>query len=221
MNTNTNKTRYNYGGCGRDGHGNKGKRYKNYNEDYIPSPEDMQRCTEFKDWFNANYNTIKDNLINKGKYDDDVMVDSFLKIYRYLEYGGIIDDYRCYWNTSYFTNIFKKTVDESKYNNRIEYIEYNEEQYDCEDTGDSEAQYAAKDELIKLIGEWLECNVPGLIERELFIIYINTRYDKQYKMTYEKLAELTGVDINRIKDTIPRIKKQLQEKFKNKRLNTL
>lgn len=218
--TQYNKTRYNYGGCGRDGHGNKGKRYKNYNEEYIPTPEDMQRCTEFKDWFNSNYNTIKQNLIDKGKYDDDVMVNTFLKVYRYLEYGGIVADYRCYWNTAYFTNIFNQEVTTSKYNNKVEYIE-DEEQYDTEDTGDSEAQYEKKDELILDIQEWLNNNIPDIIERELFIIYINTKYDRKYKMTYERLSSLTGVDVRKIKEIIPRIKKQLQEKYKNKRLNTL
>lgn len=218
--THNNKTRYNYAGSGRNGSNNKGKRYKNYNEEYIPTPEDMQRCTDFKEWFSSNYNIIKQNLIDKNKFDDDVMVNTFLKIYRYLEYGGIVDDYRTYWNTAYFTNIFYQQVSDSKHNNRTEYIE-DEEQYDTEDTGDSEAQYEKKDELISDIQEWLEDNVPDIIERELFIIYINTKYDKKYKMTYEKLSELTGVDINKIKDTIPRIKKQLQQQFKNKRLNTL
>ncbi|MFV0328435.1 MAG: hypothetical protein ACK5KL_01230 [Dysgonomonas sp.] len=215
-----NKTRYNYGGCGRDGHNNKGKRYKNYNEEYIPSPEDMQRCTDFKEWFNLNYNTIKQNLLDKGKYDDDVMVNTFLKIYRYLEYGGIVDDYRTYWNTAYFTNIFYQEVTNTKYNNRVEYIE-DEEQYDSIDDGDSELQYEAKDALIKEIEEWLNDNVDNIIHRDLFIIYINTRRDTKYKMTYQKLHNITGVPLNEIKEIIPKIKKQLIEKFKNKRLNTL
>jgi len=213
-----NKTRYNYGASGG---ANKGKQYNNYNLPPITSPEAMQRCTEFKKWFSANYASIKQNLTSLNKYDDDVMVDTFLKIYRSLEYGTVVKNYRTYWETSYFTNNFKKKVDETKYQKKTEYIEYNEEQYDSEDTGDSEAQYEKKDELINLIGEWLECNVPDIIDREIFIIYINTKNDRRYKMTYEKLSDLTGVDLNRIKEIIPRIKKQLQEEFKNNRLNTL
>ncbi|MDR2950730.1 MAG: hypothetical protein LBV71_16200 [Prevotella sp.] len=207
-----NKTRYNYGGCGRDGHNNKGKTYINYEDDYIPSPEDMQRCDEFKLWFNNNYNEIKSNLIDKGKYNEDTIINTFLKLYRILERGHIINNYRTYWNTAYFTNIFNETIKTSKYNNRMEYIGDNGEQYDGIDYNDNgEEQY---DELIHQIDEWLNDNVTDVIEREIFIIYINTKYDTNYKMTYTRLSQLTGVDENKIKEIIPRIKKQIKDKFK-------
>lgn len=215
------QVRYNYAGSGRDGHNNKGKKYINYTEEPTITKEIQDKLNEYNDWFNLNYSNIKQNLISKNNYNEEVLTDTYLKVYRYILYGGEINNLNYYFNTSYFTNQFNYTCTTTRYNNRIEYISTTTDDYDTEDTGDSEAQYAAKDELINLISEWLECNVPGLIERELFIIYINTRYDKRFKMTYEKLAELTGVDINRIKDTIPRIKKQLQQEFKNKRLNTL
>lgn len=217
--TQHNKTRYNYGGNGRNGSNNKGKKYINYYEEYIPTPEDMQRCTDFKNWFSNNYNTIKEFLINKGKYDDDIMTVTFLKIYRYLEYGGIVDNYKYYWNTSYFTNIFKHEITQSKYNSKHEYMNY--EDFDELKKDEADEQYLKKDALIEEIADWLNNNVNNLIHRELFIIYVNTKYDGKYKMTYKKLSEITGVPLSEIIKVIPLIKKQLQEELKIKRLQTL
>lgn len=216
--THNNKTRYNYAGNGRNGSNNKGKKYNNYSLPPPVDPECMQRCTKFKNWFNENYQQLKLNLIEKGKYDDDCMVNTFLKIYRALEYGTIVNDYRTYFATSYFTNIFNQEVTTTKYNNKVEYIE-NESLYDSIDDGDNEAQYAAKDALINEIGEWLNDNVDDIIERDLFIMYINLK--KTDKMTYQKLSKTTGVEINKVAECISRIKKQIQIEFKNKRLKTL
>ncbi|PXV58794.1 DNA-directed RNA polymerase specialized sigma24 family protein [Dysgonomonas alginatilytica] len=212
-----NKTRYNYGGCGRDGQGNKGKKYFNYSEEIIATPEALTRCDEFKEWFSTNFENLKINLINKGKYDHDVMVDTFLKIHRFLEYGGVIENYHYYFNTAYFTNEFLQTIKITKENNKNIPID----DFEIVDNEDSEEHYAVKDELINEIGEWLNNNIDNEIDREIFIIYINTRRDSKFKMTYKKLSTITGVPIATISEVISRIKKQLKEEFKIKRLKTL
>lgn len=207
-------TRYNYGGSGGK---NKGKRYINYSEEIIATPASLTRCDEFNNWFSTNYENLKINLINKGKYDDDVMVKTYLKIWRFLEYGGIVDNYHCYFNTAYFTNEFLNKIKSSKENNKNIPID----NFEIVDNEDSEEQYVAKDELISEIGEWLNKNVENEIDREIFIIYINTRRDSKFKMTYKKLSTITGVPTATISEVISRIKKQLKEEFKIKRLKTL
>lgn len=207
-------TRYNYGGSGGR---NKDKKYFNYNEPIIATPEALTRCGEFKEWFSNNYNDLKLNLINKGKYDDDVMVDTFLKIWRFLEYGGVIENYHYYFNTAYFTNEFLNTIKISKENNKNISVE----NFEIVDDEDTEEQYIAKDELIGEIDKWLNKNIENEIDREIFIIYINTRRDSKFKMTYKKLSSITGVPIATISEVISRIKKQLKEEFNNKRKNTL
>lgn len=213
--------RYNYAGSGYNGSNNKNKKYIDYTKTPIITPEIEERLNDYNIWFSDNYNNIVKNLINKNNYNEEVLSDTYFKLHRLLSHGGLIKNYQYYFNTSYFTNQFNYTVTSTRYNNKIEYISTTTYDIDIIDDDNTEFQYEKKDALINEISEYLELNVPDIIERDLFIIYINTRFDNKIKMTYEKLANITNIPIERIKEIIPRIKKALNNKFKNKRLNTL
>lgn len=216
--TQQNKTRYNYAGNGRNGSNNKGKTYINYTITPDVTPDITERLNTFNKWFTENYNNIISNLKNKNNYNEEVLNNTYLKVYKYIEYGGIINNYQYYWNTAYFTNEFNYTCTTTKYNNKFETT--TTDNFEIIDD-EADEQYLKKDALIEEIADWLNNNVNNLIHRELFIIYINTKYDGKYKMTYKKLSEITGVPLSEIIKVIPLIKKELQEELKIKRLQTL
>ncbi|NDW10678.1 hypothetical protein [Dysgonomonas sp. 520] len=208
---------YNYAGNGRGGKygNNKGKTYINYNIPPIITPEITQRLKEFNKWFEDNYEDIKTILISKNKFNDEVISDTYYKVYRYIEYGGVItSNLRYYWNTSYFTNLFNFTITQSK--NEAKFISTSTIDI-IDDAEEDEVTYQNNINLINNIQQWLEDNITNDIDRELFIIYMNLKKHPNFKMTYKKLSEITNIPQSRIAETIKKIKEQINKEFKKTR----
>ncbi|NDW10694.1 sigma-70 family RNA polymerase sigma factor [Dysgonomonas sp. 520] len=209
---------YNYAGNGRGGEygNNKGKTYINYNIKPVITPEITQRLKEFNKWFEDNYDDIKTILISKNKFNDEVISDTYYKVYRYIEYGGVItSNLRYYWNTSYFTNLFNYTITQTK--NEAKFTTTSTIDV-IDDSEEDEITYQNNIQLINDIQVWLEENIEDDIDRELFIIYMNLKKHPNYKMTYKKLSEITNIPQSRIAETIKKIKEQINKEFKHKRL---
>jgi len=100
---------------GNSGANNKGKKYIKIKPGAIATPENQVKADKFKDWFGKTYTRLQTELINKDTYNEDILNDTFLRIYDKIRFGGLeIANYKAYFHRDFFTNFMQDTINHSQ-----------------------------------------------------------------------------------------------------------
>ncbi len=199
---------------GNSGSNNKGKKYIKIKPGAIATPDNQAKADKFKQWFGGIYTRLQTELINKDTYDEDVLNDTFLRIYDKIRYGGLeIANYKAYFHRAFFTNFMQQTI------NLSQGITTPLDNHDKIDDNESD------DELIKFKAN-LESDIYTYVyhrytlrEFELFKMYMSLKP----AINYAKLAEITNISASRISEIISKIRKDIchQQDFMKRRKSTL
>lgn len=199
---------------GNSGANNKGKKYIKIKEGAVSTPEYETKADAFKEWFGASYTRLKNELINKDTYDEDVMNETFLKIYDKIRFGGLeIADYKAYFHRAFFTNFMQFIIKESQ--GTISTLE-NQDMID--ESEDDEDLISCKLQLENDIFDYVYAQYP-VYEFELFKMYIRLKP----AIVYADLSEITHLSQSRISEIISKIRRDIcqQKNFTERRKLTL
>ncbi|MDL2215303.1 hypothetical protein LJC00_03850 [Dysgonomonas sp. OttesenSCG-928-M03] len=96
---------------GNTGGKNKGKKYLKITGQEEITEENQMKANRFKEWFSRNYVRIQIELIAKRTYNEDILNDTFLRIYDKILFGGLdIADYKAYFHRAFFTNYVQENM---------------------------------------------------------------------------------------------------------------
>ena len=93
---------------------NTGKKYITKNTIKEVSPENQLKADEFKEWFGNQYNILVAEQQRKQTLNEDILIDTFFKLYNKQQQSGDIEDYKSYFSRAYFTNYFQNNIKEEK-----------------------------------------------------------------------------------------------------------
>lgn len=93
---------------------NTGKKYITKNTIKEVTPENQLKADEFKEWFGNQYNLLVAEQTRKQTLNEDVLIDTFFKLYKKQQQQGNIEDYKSYFSRAYFTNYFQNNIKEEK-----------------------------------------------------------------------------------------------------------
>lgn len=182
---------------------NKGKKY------FVRGRDDQnldmlyaEHAERFATWFAHNMLATRMQLLNRAVYDDDVLSETYLRIYEIILYTGRqIKDYASYFHRAYFTNFIQLATKENRY---IELFA----NYDVEEDEDS-----VYFEEIEAANRRLEGDIMSYVydkyslnEFEIFKMYINLKP----AIGYHQLAELTNLKYNVIQSIISSIMRDVK-----------
>lgn len=180
---------------------NTGKKYflRVYKSKTKPTPENQQAAKEFTNWYGENYQSILTELIQKHIYDDDMVGETFFRIYDKILYSGLrILENRAYFMRAYYTNLIQESIDQKRYSTFSPYF----------DDIDTEPYNPDLD----LERQRLELDIFTYVYRhyrtqefELFKMYMSLKP----AINYETLSEITNLKRHRIQSIISRIKKDV------------
>ena len=206
---------------------NKQNRHTNYltqsKKENIPIKY-QKEADEFKQWFANNYLNIIEEWKSKDELNEDVINDTFIKLYEMQQYRGCIKDYRSYFSRAYYTNWYQSKIKEEKKQHKHSSISLLSKWEDNEYThtpltnvcdkliDDIQTEIENKKhknhidkQKVKKVLEFVYKNYP-LIQFELFKIYIHC---KPY-ISYKKLADITNIKLNFIAESIKTIKQDIK-----------
>ncbi len=199
---------------GNTGGKNKGKKYLRITGLETITPENRQKAESFKEWFGSMYSKLQIELINKDTYNEDVLNDTFLRIYDKILFGGLeIIDNKSYFHRAFFTNFMQSVINESKKNENIisdyEYVDL------VDDAIEIEESIKAEDNLYREVLKHVVSNF-GTDALELILAYMSIKAEKKNIKT---LANLMDVKEHILAHQIRTIKKSVQEntELSNKR----
>lgn len=138
-------------------------------------------------------------LCQKDIYDEDVVNDTFLRIYDNILYGGIdIEHFRSYFMRAYFTNLIQGNIRDKRYSSISPY-------YDREDTSDYDpeidlAQKQLEEDIFTYVYQRYQVH-----EFELFKMYVCLKP----AVNYAALSELTKLKVHQIQFIVSKIKKDI------------
>ena len=93
---------------------NTGKKYITKNTLKEVTPENQLKADEFKEWFGNQYNLLVAEQKRKQTLNEDILIDTFFKLYKKQQQSGDIEDYKSYFSRAYFTNYFQNNIKEEK-----------------------------------------------------------------------------------------------------------
>lgn len=199
---------------GNSGANNKGKKYIKIKPGAIATPENQEKADLFKVWFGDLYSRLQTELINKDTYDEDILNDTFLRIYDKIRFGGLdIADYKAYFHRAFFTNFMQATINESKGLNT------SLDGFDKIDNTENDAELILyKMNLEADIFDYVYQKYP-LLEFELFKMYMRLKP----AINYAELSSITSISVSRISEIISKIRKDVmkQHEFFMRRQYTL
>lgn len=199
---------------GNSGANNKGKKYIKIKPGAVATPENQVKADRFKEWFGEIYVRLQMELINKDTYDEDILNDTFLRIYDKIRFGGLeIADYKAYFHRAFFTNFMQITINQSQ--GTITSIDG----YDkVDDTDDDMELILYKTELETDIFDYVYLKY-SLSEFELFKMYMSLKP----AINYAELSNITGISQSRISEIISKIRRDVcrQKDFVARRKHTL
>lgn len=185
----------------------------------------QKEADDFKLWFGVNYNSIIEECKRKDMLNEDVVNDTFIRLYEIQLFKGCIIDYRSYYFRSYYTNYFQHNMKLKKQNeihssiNLISKYEDSDSTHspithivnklvdDYQNDLDDKIHKNLEDKgKIKQILDYVYSKYP-LIHFELFKIYIHCKPHISYKY----LSEITGIKVTFISEVIKTIKADLKE----------
>lgn len=209
---------------------NKGKKYITKNTLKEVSPENQLKADEFKEWFGNQYNLLVAEQTRKQTLNEDILIDTFFKLYHKQQQSGDIEDYKSYFSRAYFTNYFQNNIKEEKKKQNHIYLNLIDKEYEdsfntldiipIEDIDDKERELERLNKTDELLTETFQyiTDKYTVQEFELFRMYM---FLKPH-ISYKKLSDITNLSIKYISQTISTIKKDIQDNqeliIKRKRL---
>ena len=109
---------------------NKGKKYITKNTIKEVSPENQLKADEFKEWFGNQYNLLVAEQKRKQTLNEDILIDTFFKLYKKQQQSGDIEDYKSYFSRAYFTNYFQNNIKEEKKKQNHIYLNLIDKEYE-------------------------------------------------------------------------------------------
>lgn len=198
---------------------NTGKKYITKNTIKEVSPENQLKADEFKEWFGDNYNLLIEEQKRKQTLNEDILIDTFFKLYHKQQQQGNIEDYKSYFSRAYFTNYFQNNIKEEKKKQNHIYLNLIDKEYEdsfntldiipIEDNEDKERELEKLNKTDKLLNETFQyiTDKYSMQQFELFRMYM---FLKPH-ISYKKLSDITNLSIKYISQTISTIKKDIQE----------
>lgn len=198
---------------------NKGKKYITKNTLKEVSPENQIKADEFKEWFGSQYNILVAEQQRKQTLNEDILIDTFFKLYNKQQQSGDIEDYKSYFSRAYFTNYFQNNIKEEKKKQNHIYLNLIDKEYEdsfntldiipIEDNDDKERELEKLNKTDELLNEtFLYITDKYTIQQfELFRMYM---FLKPH-ISYKKLSDITNLSIKYISQTISAIKKDIQD----------
>ncbi len=199
---------------GNSGANNKGKKYIKIKPGDVATPENQLKADTFKEWFGSFYTRLQTELINKDTYDEDVLNDTFLRIYDKILFGGLdIADYKAYFHRAFFTNFMQINIQTSQ---SITTPLDNQDKID--DSESDEELIRTKWELENDIFDFVYSKYP-IHEFELFKMYVRLKP----AINYADLSGMTSLSQSRISEILSKIRRDIckQDKFVQRRKSTL
>lgn len=185
---------------GNSGANNKGKKYIKIKPGDKATPENLVKAEEFKVWFGKLYNRLRKELIAKDTYDEDILNDTFLRIYDKIQFGGlVILNYKAYFHRAFFTNFMQQQIQNAQG------ITTPIDGFDKVDEQCNEEEIAIN--LIRLesdIFDFVYYKYP-VHEFEIFKMYISLKP----VITYAELSTITGISQPRISEIISKIRRDI------------
>lgn len=204
---------------------NKGKKYITKNTTKEVTSENQLKADEFKTWFGDNYNLLVEEQRRKQTLNEDILIDTFFKLYHKQQQSGDIEDYKSYFSRAYFTNYFQHNIKEEKKKQNHIYLNLIDKEYEdsfntldvlpLEDNEDREQTIEIQTNTDKLLTDTFQyiTDKYSMQQFELFRMYM---FLKPH-ISYKKLSDITNLSIKYISQTISTIKKDIQD---NKELIT-
>lgn len=198
---------------------NKGKKYITKNTTKEVTPENQLKADEFKTWFGDNYNLLVEEQTRKQTLNEDVLIDTFFKLYHKQQQQGNIEDYKSYFSRAYFTNYFQHNIKEEKKKQNHIYLNLIDKEYEdsfntldiipLEDADDKERELEKLNKTDELLTETFQyiTDKYSMQQFELFRMYM---FLKPH-ISYKKLSDITNLSIKYISQTISTIKKDIQD----------
>lgn len=108
------------------------------------------QTVDFEQWFAQNYVQLQKELTHKRIYDDDILSDTYLKIYDSIMYRGLdIKSFKSYFYRSYYTNLTAKQIRDSKcYETSIEDVTIVAEEIADDDSPQSDILFDTFDQML-------------------------------------------------------------------------
>lgn len=198
---------------------NTGKKYITKNTTKPITPENQIKADEFKDWFGDNYNLLVEEQRRKQTLNEDILIDTFFKLYNKQQQSGDIEDYKSYFSRAYFTNYFQNNIKEEKKKQNHIYLNLIDKEYEdsfntldvipIEDNDDKERELEILNKTDELLSETFQYITEKytIQQFELFRMYM---FLKPH-ISYKKLSDITNLSIKYISQTISTIKKDIQD----------
>lgn len=185
---------------------NKGKKYRKEYLDEVLAVE----AEVFNKWISQNLYTVICFLKKTNIYDEDVLNDTYEKIYEKILYSGFNgSDYRSYLYRAYYTNYVNSNVQNNRFTELLP----------IHDNNNIDTDYFAE---IEKKQSKLEADIMDYIysnyelrEYEIFKMYVNLKPAVNYKT----LAKITGLKYHHVQTIIAKIKMDVKnnEEFSRRR----
>lgn len=199
---------------GNSGANNKGKKYIKIKPGAVVTLENQNKADNFKKWFGSSYPRLQTELINKDTYDEDVLNDTFLRIYDKIQFGGLeIADYKAYFHRAFFTNFMQINIQSSQCNT-VSLDNYDK----IDEVENDEELIKSKCKLENDIFDFVYSRYP-IHEFELFKMYVRLKP----AINYADLSAITSISQSRISEIISKIRRDIckQNNFSERRKSTL
>ncbi len=179
---------------------NRGKKYIIKGKDDLTYEQtNKEKADRFRDWFGLNYDAIVLQMKQKEMLDEDILTDTFLKMYDNILFGGNeIKDYKSYFFRAFFTNTIQYSIKAGRTNALpTGYDQPNGEGYDFET---EEKQKQLEQDIFAYVYD----KYP-LREFEIFKMYMLLKP----AINYDRLASITELKSYQIQFIVSKIKKDL------------
>lgn len=155
----------------------------------------------------------------KQTLNEDILIDTFFKLYHKQQQQGNIEDYKSYFCRAYFTNYFQNNIKEEKKKQNHIYLNLIDKEYEdsfntldiipIEDNDDKERELEILNKTDELLNETFQYITEKytIQQFELFRMYM---FLKPH-ISYKKLSDITNLSIKYISQTISTIKKDIQD----------
>lgn len=185
---------------------NAGKKYITKNTLKEVTPENQIKADEFKEWFGDQYNLLVAEQQRKQTLNEDILIDTFFKLYKKQQQQGNIEDYKSYFSRAYFTNYFQNNIKEEKKRQNHIYLNLIDKEYEDNDDKEYEDKLNKTDELLTETFQYITDKYT-IQQFELFRMYM---FLKPH-ISYKKLSDITNLSIKFISQTISTIKRDIQD----------
>lgn len=191
--------------------------------DEIPTPEALERANEFSKWFAANRDHIQKDLIYGALFDEDVLHDTYCRIYEAISLKGTIlrSNVKSYFLRAYHRTRINSIKDRVKRNGRSLDAPAGRDRKDSSYNLLSRTRPDVVDSMPPEVRDFAE--ISDTVEN--ILDYVRAKYEPdavslfemyvflQPDISYRALSQLTGVRMSRVWPVMSAIRADLQERF--------